>query len=62
MKEVLLIFLATSSNNIKVNRVGVSKLRARDIDVDVEKLRAQAHVSMSASYIANYIYCTNTNF
>jgi len=35
---------------------------AVDVELDVEKLRAQAYVSMSASYIANYIYCTNTNF
>jgi len=33
-----------------------------DVDVDAEELRAEAYASMPASYIANYIYHSNTDF
>jgi len=42
--------------------VVLNKRHRHIIDVDVEKLRAQAYASMPTSYIANYIYCTNINF
>ena len=60
-----LVVLATYLEILKKNFRSIiytQNVDVDDVDVDVEKLRAQAYASMPASYIANYIYCTIANF
>jgi len=58
----VLIIQAAFSNQYHLTDTDSGQQWASFVDVDEEKLQAQAYASMPASYIANYIYCTNTNF